>query len=310
MSYEPGTERDEPIVVVVIVDVTERKQALERLAQREEQLALFIAHSPAALAMFDREMRYVGASRRWLTDYGLSDGDIIGRTHYEVFAAMPERWKEVHRRCLAGAVERCEEDSVIRPDGKTAWLCWEIRPWHTAKGDIGGIVIFTEDITVRKEADLALRESVQRFREIAENIRDVFWVTNATKTETLYVSPAYETIWGRSCESLYGSPGDWLEGIHPDDRTRVAQAARPRGAAEAFQETYRVVHPDKTVRWVHDRAFSVRNPAGEVVRIVGLASDITKERTLEEQFRQVQKMEAAVGRLAGGGAHDSTTCCP
>jgi PAS domain S-box-containing protein len=302
VSYEPSTEGDEPVVVVVIVDVTERKQTLDALAQREEQLSLFIAHSPVALAMFDREMRYLAVSRRWLTDYGLS-ADITGRSHYDVFATVPERWKDAHRRSLGGAIERSEEDSFVRPDGRTTWLRWEIRPWHTPRGDIGGIVIFTEDITVRKQADLALRESEERFREIAENIRDVFWVTSASKAEMLYVSPAYQMVWGRSVESLYASPVGWLHAIHPEDRERVGQATATRQAIDAYEETYRIVKPDGTIRWVHDRAFPVCDPTGDVVRIVGLASDITREKTLEEQFRQAQKMEA-VGRLAGGVAHD------
>ncbi len=301
-SYEPGVEAGAPIVVVVVVDMTDRKRVVEALAQREEQLSLFIAHSPAALAMFDQEMRYLGASRRWLADYGLSE-DIVGRCHYDVIPTVPERWKETHRRALAGAVERSEDDSFLLPDGRSRWLRWEVRPWHTARGAIGGIVIFTEDITDRKKADLALRESEERFREMAENIRDAFWVTSASKREMLYVSPAYETIWGRSCASLYASPHDWLEAVHPEDRDRIKEAARTRQAIDAFQETYRVVRPDGTVRWVHDRAFPIRTPAGELVRYVGVVSDITKERTLEDQFRQAQKMEA-VGRLAGGVAHD------
>jgi PAS domain S-box-containing protein len=129
------------------------------LQEREEQLRLYVQHSPAGVAMFDRDMKYLVASRRWLEDYRLGDQDIIGRSHYEVFPEIPPRWKEIHQRCQAGAVEKCDEDSFLRADGRRDWLRWEVRPWHQADGGIGGIIVFSEDITARKLAEAALRAS-------------------------------------------------------------------------------------------------------------------------------------------------------
>jgi len=148
-----------------------------------------------------------------------------------------------------------------------------------------------------------LRASEERFRELAENINEVFWITDPTMHEVHYVSPPYEKIWGRSCASLYASPRQWLEVIHPDDISRVAKAAAGTFNAGKFEATYRILRPDKTVRWIHDKGFPVRNAAGEVQRIVGTAEDITEQRNLEDQFRQAQKMES-LGQLAGGIAHD------
>ena len=149
----------------------------------------------------------------------------------------------------------------------------------------------------------ALQESEQRFRELAESVEEVFWLTDADRNQIIYISPAYEKIWGRTCASLYGSPRIWLETIHPDDRARIASAVETKPARGDYDETYRILRPDGTVRWIHERAFPVRGATGEIIRVVGTAEDITERRQLEEHLRQSQKMEA-IGQLAGGVAHD------
>jgi PAS domain S-box-containing protein len=151
----------ERLGLLLTSDVTDRRAAERRLKEREEQLRLFIEHSPAAVAMLDRDMRYVVASHRWLSDYRLKDEKIIGRSHYEVFPEIPERWKAIHRRCLGGAVEMCEADPFLRMDGSTDWVRWEIRPWPTEDGSIGGIIIFSEVITERRRTEAVVRESLE-----------------------------------------------------------------------------------------------------------------------------------------------------
>lgn len=146
-------------------------KAEEVLRENEEVLGLFVEHAPAALAMFDREMRYLHASRRWREDFGFGDRDLRGASHYDAFPEIPEQWKEAHRRGLAGEVLVGEDDRFERADGSVQWIRWEIRPWGHADGEVGGIVIFSEDTTRRKEAEAALLRSeklaVQR-RELQE----------------------------------------------------------------------------------------------------------------------------------------------
>ena len=124
--------------------MTDAKRAEEQLAEREEQLRLYAEHCPAAVAMFDQDMKYLVVSRRWMKVFHLADPSIIGRSHYEVFPEIPQRWREIHARCLAGAVEKCDEDPFPRADGTVNWSRWEIQPWHKANGSVGGIIIFSE----------------------------------------------------------------------------------------------------------------------------------------------------------------------
>lgn len=129
-------------------------------------LRLFIKHTPAAIAMFDTDMRYLQVSDRFLTDYDLAGQDLIGRSHYEVFPNLPARWREAHQRILAGAIERCDEDPYIAADGTTGWMQWESLPWRKVDGEIGGLILFTQVITARKRAEEALRASEERFARI------------------------------------------------------------------------------------------------------------------------------------------------
>lgn len=140
-------------------DITEFMRAVTALRESEERFRLFVEHTPAAIAMFDREMRYVATSRRWLTDYRLGEQNIIGRFHYDVFPGLPPHWRDIHQRCLAGAVEKSEEDTFIGPDGKTEWVRWEMRPWRDQEGAIAGTLLFSEVITERKKLEEQLLQS-------------------------------------------------------------------------------------------------------------------------------------------------------
>ena len=145
-------------LVGVATEVTALYVAEQARRSSEEIIRLFAEHAPASVAMFDREMRYLVHSRKWLTDYRLEGQHLLGRSHYEVFPEIADEWKEIHRRCLTGVVEHRDTDHFVRSDGSGQWIQWEIRPWYDAMGGIGGIVMFTQDITRQQllEENLAI----------------------------------------------------------------------------------------------------------------------------------------------------------
>ncbi len=176
-------------------------------------------------------------------------------------------------------------EHMITVPGGNFWHETSLSPMRDFKGKIVGVVGFIRDITERKIAESKLLKSEERFRLLAENIPEVFWITSQDFGKMIYVSPAYETIWGRSCKSLYDKPKDWFYSIHPDDREKISGAIEKHINAEtSFIEEYRIVRPDKSIRWVRDRAFSIKKQSGSVDYIIGIAQDITARKETEQRL--------------------------
>jgi PAS domain S-box-containing protein len=206
-------------------------------------------------------------------------------------------------RVAGGDITPRFETVRIRKDGQRIDVAVTISPIKDSDGNVVGVSRIIRDITDRKRAIDALRESETRFRELAEYIDEVFWIADPEEAKKLYISPAYERIWGITCQSAYEKPHMWLDAIRPGDRDRVIRALEIKRTQGTYDEEYRIIRPDGTERCIRDRAFPVRDAAGAIRRWVGVAEDVTKYRNLEEQLRQTQKMEA-IGTLAGGIAHD------
>jgi diguanylate cyclase (GGDEF)-like protein/PAS domain S-box-containing protein len=179
-------------------DITVQRANEIALNENEGNLKLFIEHAPSMLAMFNTEMQYIAVSGIWKKVYALGDRNIIGVSHYDLFPEIPERWKKIHRRCLAGEVIRAEEDHFERADGTVQWLRWEVRPWHKGDGSIGGVIFFSEDITER-----IVKENELRIAAIAFESHEGMTITDSNGT-IIRVNHAFTKITGYTAEEVIG----------------------------------------------------------------------------------------------------------
>ncbi|HEX8914356.1 MAG TPA: PAS domain S-box protein, partial [Humisphaera sp.] len=202
----------------VVEDVTHRRQMQDAIRHQEAVLRQFVEHTPAAVAMFDRQMRYLVASRRWSTDYGLAGQDLIGRSHYDVFPDLPARYRAIHDRCLAGEPSVAEEDCFVRADGERVWIKWDIQPWREAGGEVGGLVMFTEVITARKQAEDALRAA-----------RDAADAANRAKSEFLANMSHEIRTPMTAILGFVDLLADGAAGADPADRAEHARTIRRNG---------------------------------------------------------------------------------
>jgi PAS domain S-box-containing protein len=272
LSIGAGHTTDETFYSGIIRDISERKQAEDAMAR----LAAIVESSSDAIVSSTLNGIIVTWNRAAERLYGYTAEEVKGRQasilipedrHNELFSVL----QRIERGDLVQAMETVRK----RKDGRLLAVCLTVSPLKNIAGEVFGASAIVRDITEYKRAEHELRESQERFRQLIELIHDVFWLSNPEKNQILYVSPAYEEIWGRSCASLYASPQSWLDAIHPEDRERVRTASLTKQVAGDYCEEYRIIRPDGTVRWIRDRAFPVRDHAGNVYRLAGLAQDIT-----------------------------------
>src|SRR5467141_1954439 len=220
--------------------------------------------------------------------FGVDHDNLIG-VPIEKFYAGTREFKDDWNQFLDRRYEH-RETQVLRGDGETIFV------EYTAKAHYlpGRHVAVLRDVSRRKQAEAALRESEERFQQMATNIQEIFWMLKAGNMKVLYVNQAYETITGRSCESLQEDPKSYEDVIHPEDRVRILSRLSEAVQTGQFDEEFRIVRPDNTTRWVWVRGFPVRDSAGIVRRLVGTTQDVSARKSAEEEMaRNLDMAESA-----------------
>ncbi len=253
----------------------QKDKAIEKLKRSEENFKQMIRNMPISVAMFDREMRYLAVSDQWLEKTKRTEEELIGKNHNDLVPNILERWKKINEDCINGSSASADEDIFIVPSGERRWIRWKMQPWFNSEGEIGGAVLFVESIHERKEAEERLKASEETFRQLAENINEVLWLTDWKTRKLLYISKTYETVYGVSCESLYENSRSWSQNIHPEDLDRITIAYQQKAEKGEYDVEYRL-QVNGEVKWVRDRAFPIKNEKGEIYRMAGLTQDITE----------------------------------
>jgi PAS domain S-box-containing protein len=289
-------------VVSMKIDITERKRTEARLAEREAQLRLFVEHAPAAIAMFDHEMRYLAVSRRFIVDFCLPpDAQLIGRSHYEMFPEIPQRWRDIHARVLAGEELSNEEDQFTRQDGRTDWTRWSMAPWRGGDGRIGGAVLFVEMRTEQVEAQRALTDSEARFRATFENAA-VGVALVGCDGSILRANNSFARMLGYSVEEL--KTRTFQDLTHPDDLTSNLSVFNKTlvGEADSYCIEKRYVRKDGGIVWASLTVGCVRKLDGSVDYFVSVVVDITERKHAEARLSERKAQLDLAGKIARIGS--------
>ena len=276
--------------------VLRRAQDQLRNAEAAKQTAIFDA-LPAHIALIDTRGFIISVNeawRRFAAANALQHPNFgIGLNYFEVCAcARGREASEAHhvaeaiRSVLSGALKQFSTEYTCDAPGTHSWFLLTVTP--LTEDRLNGAVVMHIDVTAQRRAEESLRVSESRFRQMAQSISDVFFLQNLDSSQIYYVSPAYEKIWGRTCESLYAHPTSWANSIHPDDRQRAYQefsASQNTG----FDYEFRIVRPDGAIRWLHVRGFPIFDDAGVAYRTAGVATDITQRMQTGMDLRESER---------------------
>ena len=290
-----------------------RVDAAARAAEESEaRFHHIIETSLDGVWIVDAEGRTTYTNRRMGEMLGTTPAEMLGTHVFEYMKESEQARATENLARRASGIREQHEFEFMTVDGGVLHCLIASNPIMSANGVFQGAVSFVSDITSRRATEDALRESEERFGQFAEQSSQVFWFTQLTPERVLYVSPAYETIWGRARAALYQNAQEWIGAIVPEDRERVHQAWTTLVASAGvshYDVEYRIHRPDGTIRWIHDRGTLIRDRAGAPVQVAGIAADMTARHQAERaalgadlQFRSlVEASPLAIVALTASG---------
>ncbi|EPR69577.1 PAS domain S-box protein [Cyclobacterium qasimii] len=288
ISLSPTQTEDGILVMATVRDITNRVKMETELAESNKRNSIFVQQAPSAIAMFDKGMHYMAASQKWMQDYGIEGKDIIGKSHYDIFPEIGEEWKQKHQRCLKGEINQCDEAPFDRADGSRQWIAWDVRPWYLSEGEIGGLLMYTAEITPLKEKE----QEKQRIEEILNKTNVVArigtWEVNLNQERL---------IWSRITREIHEVNNEfqpnlpiginfYKEGESRDKISRAATEAIDKGTP--FDLELELVTAKGNSVWVRSIG-QAEFVNGKCQRVYGIFQDITKIKNAEINLNHVNE---------------------
>ena len=274
----------------------QRKEAEQALRVSEERFRVTISQAAVGITVTGLDLHHVMVNGKYAEIMGYAQEELLGLAVKDV--VRPEDYEEAlsfRRRMIQGESGTFDrEKQLVRKDGSLVWVMVSTSLVRGKRGEPKHYISVIQDISDRKRVELALRESEEKFVQLSSNIPQAFWISDATLKEIIYMSPACESMLGVPVVALKRKPWLLVRAVHPDDRARVLHARKSAPAGD-YDEIYRIVRPDGTVRWVQDRAFPVREGDGAVHRVAGIAEDITHRKEAEEKLLYLAHYDALTG---------------